>query len=725
MYLFPIFGQDKIEGTIYELDKNNNNITLPGATVQWIGTTIGTSTDAKGEFVLKKVEGKNRIIVKHISYTTDTITITDFRKPLKILLTGGKVLSTFVVRSDDGFLISVKPIATQIITSAGLKKAACCSLAESFENSATVDVGYADAVSGAKQIQMLGLAGVYSQILSENIPLVRGLSTPFGLSYVPGPWMESISVSKGTSSVINGYESITGQINVEFKKPESNEEKLFVNLYGDQMGRGEINLNSRVIIKKNVSTMFLVHGENQFSKIDDNKDGFLDVPLNKQLNVMNRWDYNRPGKSVGKAMISYLMEDRSGGQVNFDKSKDYLDTTAYGMGIKTNRMNFTTKNGFFLKGEEESIGTQVSLTHHDQRSYFGQTIYNADQNSVYANILYSNRINNSKNHKINTGISYQMDSYKEKFKDSTFSHTESVPGVYAQYSYTIGEALAIIGGFRADYHNQYGLFWTPRLHIKYMLSEKWSVRGTVGKGYRVANIYTENTALLTSSREFVITEKLKNEEAWNYGINFTKIFSMHKKDASISFDYYRTEFVNQVIANVDRNPDFVYFSNLHGVSYSNSAQVEAILYPIKGLEATIAYRINDVWQSIDGTLKEKVMTSKHKALLTLSYKTHYDKWQFDFTTQYHGAMRLPSLSQNPIEYQLPTHSPDYFIFNAQITRRFKKVEYYIGAENLSNFMQMTPIIAAKDPFGSFFDSSIVWGPIKGRMVYAGLRFTLK
>lgn len=725
IWSLPIFGQEKIEGIINEIDKNNKSVGLPGATIQWIGTSIGTTTDVNGHFALTKVAGKKQLVVKHMSYSTDTITLAEGQKEIKILLTGGRLLSEFVVKANDGFLISIKPMPTQIITASGLKKAACCSLAESFESSATVDVGYSDAVTGAKQIQMLGLAGVYSQILAENIPLVRGLSTPFGLSYVPGPWMESIYISKGTSSVTNGYESITGQINVEFKKPESNDEKLYLNLYGDNMGRGELNLNSRIKVKGNVSTMLLVHAEEQFSKIDHNHDHFLDIPLNKQLHVMNRWDYDIPNKLEGKAIVSFLTEDRTGGQVHFDKAKDYLDTNSYGMGIKTNRFNVTTKNGFFLKGDDRSIGTILSFTHHDQNSFFGQTRYIADQNSFYSNFLFSSPISKNKNHKINTGISYQMDSYSEKYNDSSFSHIESVPGVFAQYSYSIGDALAIIAGFRGDYHNQFGLFWTPRLHAKYMINETWAIRGTMGKGYRVANVYAENTSLLTSSRKFVILEELKNEEAWNYGINLTKTFNMHKKDASISFDYYRTEFVNQVIVDVDKSADYAYLSNLHGLSYSNSAQIEAILYPIKGLEAIIAYRINDVWQTLDGKLREKVLSSKQKAVISLSYKTKYDKWQYDFTTQYHGAMRLPDLSQNPTEYQLPTHSPDYITMNAQITRRFKKIEIYLGAENLSNFTQKTPIIAAKDPFGDYFDSSMVWGPIKGRMFYGGLRFTLK
>ncbi len=719
------YSQIKIEGVIYELDKNNKPSGLPGATIQWLGTTTGTSTDANGRFVLATKAGINKIVIKHISYQTDTLTIVDNQKPIKVILTGGKTLQEVEVRSEDGMLFSVKSIPTQIITSAGLKKAACCSLAESFENTATVDVEYSDAVTGAKQIQMLGLAGVYSQILAENVPLVRGLSTPFGLSYVPGPWMESIHISKGTSSVTNGYESISGQINVEFKKPESNEELFYLNVYGDQMMRSEINMNSRVNVSENVSTMLLVHAENQQNKVDHNHDMFLDIPLNQQLNVMNRWDYHKPNKYEGKMLISFLTEDREAGQKLFNPNLTIFDQPYYGVGIKTNRFNATTKNGFFLKGEDQSIGTIVSFTHHNQNSFFGRTTYKADQNSLYTNILLASPISKSKNHKINTGISYQMDSYQEQLNDSSFKHIESVPGAFAQYSYVVGEALAVIAGFRADYHNQFGLFLTPRIHAKYMINPHWALRATAGKGYRSVNAYAENSAVLTSSRKFVVSEELRNEEAWNYGLNITRTFNMNKKDATISLDYYRTDFINQVIIDVDKSQDSAFLSNLHGLSYSNSAQIEAILYPLKGLEATFAYRINDVWQTTNGKLQEKPLTSKHKAVMSLSYKTKYDKWQFDFTTQYHGAMRLPDLSQNPIEYQLPTHSPNFFIFNAQITRRFKKVEYYIGAENLGNFTQSNPIIASHHPFGDYFDSSIVWGPIKGGMIYGGLRFTIK
>ncbi len=715
-----VFSQEIINGKVSEIDHKNKIAGLHGATITWQGTTIGTTSDMDGNFRLNKIENNNVLIISHISYPTDTIEINDNQTAVSILLTGGKSLPEVLIKNSSGYLFSIKPISTHIITSDGFKKAACCNLAESFESSATVDVEYSDAVSGAKQIQMLGLAGVYSQILLENIPFIRGLLTPFGLTYVPGPWMESIYISKGTSSVINGYESITGQINVEYKKPESNEEKLFINGYTDLIGRTELNLNTRFDIKENVSTMALLHLENQFLEIDHNEDTFLDIPKNKQINFMNRWDYHKPNKMEGKAYISYLYEDKKGGQMSNSNQ-----TELYKIGIKTNRFNATTKNGFFLKGEDESIGTQVSLNFHNNSSFYGKNKYNALQTSIYTNLIYANRIKGNKNHKINLGLSYQFDNYDEKLNDSIFSHTESVPGVFSQYIYSLDEKLALILGFRADYHSKYGLFLTPRAHLKYMLSKSWAIRGTIGKGYRTSNVYAENSSLLNTSRIIVVVDKIKNEEAWNYGINISKTFEMQKKDAIISFDYYRTEFINQLIIDLDKSSQIAYISNLHGVSYSNSSQIETILYPIKGLEAILAYRFNDVRQTTNNKLQTKPMVSTHKAVVSLSYKTKYDKWQFDFTTVYNGKMRLPELKENPIEYQIEKVSPDYFILNTQITRKFKMFDIYLGCENITDYKQKNPIIAWDDPFGKYFDSSIIWAPIKGRMIYGGFRFTVK
>ncbi len=714
-----------LQGTVFEYNKSQQTEALTGANVYWAGTTIGMYTDEKGKFSLPFQENNNKLVVRYVGYEPDTLTIKKGDNNIRIILSNAKELEGITVSALEGTYISSRPILTQVITGEGLRKAACCNLSESFESSASVDVSYSDAITGAKQIQMLGLAGVYSQLMLENTPYIRGLSTPFGLMYVPGSWMESINVSKGTASVINGYESITGQIDINYKKPETNKEKLYLNLFLNTMLKSELNANTRIGVGENASTMFLFHFENNPLRLDHNHDGFLDVPLSTQVNFMNRWDYNKPGKMEGRTMISYLYDTRTGGQESFDPEKNRDTNNGYGIGVKNHKFNLISKNGILLKGADESIGTIASFTFHQYNSFYGLNTYNAQQISGYANAFYENFMDKKKQHKIDVGLSYQIDAYKQNFNDSIFNLLESVPGVFGQYSFIFKEKLIAIAGFRLDYNSLYGLFWTPRIHAKWAITHTSSLRVTAGKGYRSPNIYIENTALMTSSRSFVVTESLKAEEAWNAGASFTQTFKINNKECSFIVDYFYTDFVNQIIVDVDRDIQNVYFYNLRGRSYSHSAQAELIFYPVKNLEVTAAYRYNNVKETIDGELRDKPLTSQHKAILNVSYATKFEKWKFNITAQLHGPQRLPDTYSNPEIYQRPTQSPTFMTFNAQITKKFKYIEIYLGVENFTNYKQPNPIIEADNPFGEYFDASMIWGPITGAMGYAGLRLTLK
>ena len=638
-----------------------------------------------------------------------------------------QTLDAINVSAKEGTYISSKPILTTVITNEGLRKAACCNLAESFENTATVDVEYSDAVSGAKQIQMLGLAGIYSQILLENTPFIRLLSNRFGLGFVPGAWMESISISKGTASVINGYESISGQINIDYKKPETNTEKLFLNLYANQMGRGELNLNTRFDVTENASSMFLIHGSGQFAKMDMNRDGFLDMPVNYQGNIMNRWDYDVPEKFEGRTFFSYMKDYRQGGQKNFNPKTDKLTTNAYGLGVHTDKVDVISKNGFLLPREEQSIGTILSFTFHNADSYYGLKTYHARQLSGYANILYSGRIECcDPKHKIATGVSFQTDFMTEKLNDTTMITNEYVPGAFAQYSFILPEKLTLILGMRLDYNTLYGLFWTPRLHLKYTPAEHTNLRFSAGKGYKSPHVLAENTSLFVSNRAFVFSERLKAEEAWNAGVSLVQGFKFkHGKRSSFTIDYFYTHFVNQAVVDVDKNPNFVYFYNLKGASYSHSVQAEFLLNPFHGLEILAAYRFNYVKTSYQEETRFKPFVVPHKALLNAGYNTPRKGWKFDATLQYNSPQRIPSTSDNPTVYQMPEKAPGYFILNAQITKKLKMVELYLGGENLTNYRQKNPIIAADNPFGSYFDTSMIYAPITGITAYVGMRLTLR
>jgi len=716
-----------LHGTVREFDENKKPVALPGTIIRWLGSNNGVITNKDGAFEINKTSSKDqKLIVSFVGYNADTILIPVEQNKIDIILTSNLELKEVVIEGNlnGSYMSKIKPLNTTVITGSGLQRAACCNLSESFQNSATVDVNYSDAVTGAKQIQMLGLAGVYSQLLVENVPAIRGIASAYGLSYVPGSWMNAIQVSKGTSSVINGYESITGQINIDYKNPQESKEKLFVNVFANNEGRMELNMNNKVKVKDNLSTMFFIHGENHEKKIDMNHDHFLDSPHLRQLNFMNRWNYDIPHVLESKSSIQIIDENRVSGQLHATWPVEFGDTSFYAVKIKTKRYQFISKNGFFLKKEGSSIGTMVSGTYHDHQSFYGLNKYNATEKNAYLNFIYDTELDGEK-HKISSGISYMFNDTEENLNDSVFSRREIVPGIFSQYTFSHKEVLTIIAGYRADYHNIFGLLHTPRFHFRLNPTKNLSVRGSAGLGYHIPNVISENSSLLSTSRKLYFQEKIQPEKAINMGFGFMYTMNWFKEEAVFTIDYYRTDFKNQMIVDLDQNSSYVFIYNLKGESYSNSFQTELTFKPIKRFDVTAAFRLNDVKATINNELMEKPFISKYKGLVALSYATNFKKWQFDFTTHLNGSTRLPNTQDNPIAYQRPDKSPAYLLFYAQITKRYKSWDFYIGGENLSNFIQKDPIIAADNPFGKYFDSSMIWGPISGRMLYAGLRLTIK
>jgi hypothetical protein len=710
---------------VFELDGSQKKQPLPGANVFWEGTTIGTATDAAGHFELKRVNDNPAVIVvSFIGFRSDTVSLSPDQQKVEIVLTESKTLGEVeIAESSPGSHISrTDPLATQQITLGELKRAACCNLSESFETNASVDVNYSDAITGAKQIKLLGLAGKYSQLQTENIPNLQGLASSYGLTYVPGSWMESIQVSKGTSSVKNGYESITGQINVEYKKPE-NKEKLFVNLFGNQFGRLEANVNSSIRVSPKWGTAVFAHVSNQSTHIDNNHDSFLDDPMFTQVNLYNRWSY-LSDKMDGIFGIKFMTEERKGGQVGYYTSNEPAAQDFYGTSVKTNRLEASSKTGFFLNRPNTSIGWINSFIYHDMNTFFGLNTYRGTQYHYYTNLIYQTYIK-STNQTITTGLSYKMDSYNEMLNDSAFTSIEHVPGAYFEYTWIIPDKFTLLAGIRGDYDNLYGFFVTPRLHLKYNITKNTVFRASAGRGSRTANVVAENLSYLATSRQFHFMEKLKMEHAWTYGLNLTQYISILGKEMSVNAEVYRTDFTNQVIVDKEENISQIMVYNLKGKSYANTYQLEVKYELIPGMDVTAAFRYNDVKMTIDQKLQREPLVNQYKGLFSLSYATNLKKWQFDLTAQLNGSARIPSTVLLPENYQMPAYSPVYTILNAQVTKFFKRWEIYLGGENLTNYKQQNPIIAADDPFGPYFDASNVWGPISGLKIYAGVRLLLK
>jgi outer membrane receptor for ferrienterochelin and colicins len=714
-----------VSGRVFEI-QNNNKGPLIGATIKQENTTNGVVADENGQFVLELIPNKSyKIIVSFVGYENDTIDLTSSNKTdLVIIMNDQKILGEVVVkgRRKGSSISRTKTRSIVNINENELQKAACCNLSESFENSATVDVSYSDAITGAKQIQMLGLSGIYTQLLTENIPNMRGLSTPWGLGYIPGSWMSSIQVSKGTSSVINGNESMAGQINVELKKSNDGE-IFFLNLYGNQMGKMEGNSNVRFNLSDKWSTAILAHVEDRPFKQDQNGDSFIDAPLISQINLFNRYRYinNAFRMQLG---VKYLSENRKGGQMTFDADKPHSIENGYGIGVKTNRVEGFLKIGIISKNKDlTNIGLQNQFVIHNQTSFFGLNIYDAKQFSYYGNYMFQSYFASSKN-QYTTGISIIYDDYNEVLNDSTFGRSEISIGSFFQYTYSNYNNLNIIAGIRLDNNNIYGLLFTPRLHLKYNINEQNAIRIGAGKGYRSPNLIAENTSLLATSKKIIITETPEIESSWNYGISYTSYIKINARELTITADYFRTQFINQIVVDRDNDPFIVYMYNLDGVSFSNSFQIETSYELFKNLEAKLAFRYNDVKTTISDKLIEKPLMNKFKGLLAVSYQTPYKKWQFDLNIQAIGNQRLPNTEFNPPQYQLGDYAPNYALINLQITRYIKNFDVYIGAENIGNYRQTNPIISSEDPFGEYFDSSIIWGPISGIIVYGGIRFRI-
>ncbi len=723
-----------MRGIVVEEDAKGKFNPLINASVYWLGTNTGVVTDSTGMFQIKHTATANRLVISYTGYQSDTITVTDLRA-LKIVMASNRQLKEVTVtnRQRASYIGTISAIRTEVMTGKELLKAACCNLSESFETNPSVDVSYNDAVTGSKQIQLLGLSGNYTQLTVENLPGPRGIATPLGLNSIAGPWIESIQLTKGVGSVANGFESIAGQINVELKKPESSE-RLLANVYRNDFGKTDLNLNLSANLNKKWSAGLLLHDNFLNNKqLDFNSDGFRDLPTGNQFSLVNRYKYDDAKGILAQFGFKVMKDDKTGGETAFDPSRDKATTNRYGLGIQTERYQGFAKIGYvFPQQKYKSIGLQLAAISHSQNAYFGLTTYSAKQKSFYGNLIYQSIIHTTE-HKFRTGLSFQYDNYNEDFKINTYLRTEIVPGAFFEYTFTPSDRFSMVAGLRADNNNLYGAFLTPRINIRYEPIKGTVVRASAGRGQRTANIFAENTSVFVSARQVNIVSGvagkaygLDAEVAWNKGISIDQKFRLFNNEAMLSLDYFRNDFTNQVVVDIE-NPREVNFYNLKGKSYSNSFQAEVTVVPTNKFDVRIAYRYFDVKTTYGSQLLQRPFVSANRAFLSLDYSTT-NEWKFNYTITYNGQKRIPGTQANPAAYQLPTQSPDYVLMNAQISKSFGKkypMDLYVGAENITNFFQPGVIVAADKPFSNYFDASLVWGPVTGRMLYVGWRLKMK
>ncbi|WP_323788307.1 TonB-dependent receptor [Psychroserpens sp.] len=734
---FLMFSQDQLSGEILELNTENNTFPVVGANVFWLNTSVGAVTDIDGKFTIPYETSYKQLVISYVGYQTDTLTITQPKYIKHYIKASGELDEVTITSRKQSTLKSYMKAANIItVSSDELLKAACCNLSESFETNPSIDVNFSDALTGARQIKMLGLTSKYILITTENVPSIRGASQAFGLSFIPGTWVESIQITKGAGSVTNGFESIAGQINAELQKP-STDNRFFANFYAASSERMELNTHINTKVNDKWSTGFYIHGNTHQKKHDVNNDGFMDMPLYNQVNVMNRWQYTNPEKGlVSFINVRYLNDAKQAGQLNFDPNNDKLTTNAWGSEIDTERFEVTTKFGYVNPEVPwQSLGVQFAFSTHKQDSYYGLNTYDIHHNSVYSNLIYNSIISDSR-HKIKTGVSFTYDHYDEFAINTDFERSERSFGGFFEYAYDNLDKLTLTAGLRFDTHNLLGEFVTPRLHLRYTPWEKSALRFSVGRGKRSANIFAENQNMFATSRTVNILNTNGNiygldpEIAWNYGVSYLQGFNLFERKGDITFDYYKTDFQNQVVVDWE-NPQEVNFYNLKGNSFANSFQVEVNYNVFEHFDFRTAYKYYDVQTKYLTGKLAKPLTPKHRFFANASYETNKEEgelsnWKFDLTYNWLSEQRFASTSSNPAEFRLPEESPTVGTLNAQVTKVFSpKFEVYVGGENVTNVRQNNPILGANDPFGSNFDTTFVYGPVFGSMYYAGLRFKIK
>jgi len=719
-----------ISGMIYEQTASGKLEPMIGANVFLAETSAGTATDLEGYFTFHKPENveSELLVISYTGYANDTIDMAGQSVVSVVMKTNFIMDEVEIVHKRKTTEVSfINPIKVQSIGQKELCKAACCNLSESFETNPSVDAHATDAVTGTKKIEMLGLAGPYVQVTRENMPYIRGLAAVYGFSYTPGTWIESIQLNMGTGSVVNGPESMTGQINVEVKKPELSE-KLNLNLFANAAGRLEANANHASQINERWSTALLLHGNYQNRIQDRNNDNFQDMPDNTQLIAMNRWKYKSEDGKFAQFGVKGTYIDKSSGQINASEDGPG-NGERWRADIETQRLEGWSKIGKIFKDRPyASIGLQLSASYHDQQALFGRRVYNGKQTSAYANLIYQTIIKDTK-HNIKFGASYQYDDFEEEVGDDVYLRNEGMIGAFTEYQYVPNDKWTLVLGLRGDYHNLFGAFITPRLHMKYNPEETASIRLIAGRGQRTASIFAENLGLFASNRNIVIHGEdpdtpygLNKETAWNIGANYTKEFMINGRSTVFGIDYYYTTFSDQVVVDYDINPQEVHFYNLEGTSYSHSIQAQADMELYEGFDLRVAYRFNNPKTDFVGGNIIRPLISKQRAFFNIGWDLG-SGWVYDLTGNWQSSKRIPFTDQNPEEFRFGTESPSFTTFNSQISKTIRSgFDIYLGSENLFDYRQEDAILSNDNPFNDYFDSSLIWGPIQGRVVYLGLRY---
>lgn len=720
--IFPLKAQEAklLKGQVL----GEANQPLVGVAVYWPYHQDGVTTNEEGFFELPFYPNAY-LVVSYIGYQQDSIYITQ-NNFISHQLQPDLAFSDVEVESKRvGIYTNDGIVKENVITQDELKKAACCDLSGCFETEATVQPQVTNMITQSKELRMLGLAGVYNQVLFEGLPgFVNGLSYTYGLSTYPGPLIQNIFVAQGANSVIQGHEGMSGQINLEVRMPDTNE--LFLNTYVNSFGEQQYNVQYAAT-KGNWKSMTAVHWARPGGRFDHEGDGFMNVPLISRQVFFHQsaFDYDQGEVLAG---LRFSRENRVGGQIDYEPDEHKGGREVYGQYIDYLQPEMWLKWTHQL-GESWQLNYHWGGQYHQQDANFGLRKYEAEQWGQYHRLGFTL---DKKRSQLRLGGSFRHFQINESVDNILFhlpvppsenplkiQRTDQILGAYAEYEYDlVAEKLSVMGGYRIDHHQDFGAFGVPRLLVKWNSWKNADFRFSAGRSWRIPNVLSENVFLLAGNRNLYFQETILPEEAWTWGVNYTQDFEVMGQAWSLGADFYQVLFSRQFFPDMDRRQNAAFINNGGGAAQSNSLHLHWSAAWSDRIATRLSYTYLDVYTTIDGEKRTLPFNHEHKLLGVVSYQPLHENWQLDVNVHWYGEQRLPDLKDER------AFSEPFTLLNAQFSYDFKWLEVYTGVENILDFRQNFPIRSWEQPFGPLFDPSYTWGPTRGREFYLGLRKTL-
>jgi len=713
-----------IEGNV-----SDYKVEIPFANIELKELNVGTSSDSNGYFKLEAPAGNHIIEVTAIGYHK-------FKK--KIRLIEGKTFFIDLVLLKKNYLIDqvevtgtlkesfvkVSPLKVEVITSAFLQKTPTNNIMEIIETVNGVQKQINCGICGTSDIQINGMEGPYSLILIDGMPIMSSLSTVYGLNGIPTSLIKQIEIIKGPSSTLYGTEAVAGVVNIITKLPE-NLSKVHFETFLSSDKEKNISLSwspkwkkADILLSANLFHM------NHF--MDENDDGFADEVLSERISLFNKWSFHRISGKGMDINLKYYFEDRFGGIESWTQDFRGSDSI-YGESIITNRWELSSR---YELPSNENMVLQSSYNYHNQDSYYGDTEYLAIQNTLFNQILWYKDI--GLRHELTTGMAYKFQSYNDNTPATDVIDLNHIPGIFIQDEFAISDQWKILSGIRWDRHQNHGNIFAPRLNLKWVRNENTSFRWNTGTGFRVVNLFTEDHASLTGARDVIIANELQPEKSININFNFSHWFERNDQSTTLDIDLFYTYFNNKIIPNYDSDPSKIIYDNLSGYSVSRGTSFQINKSFSTPLNINIGGTFLDVYSIVDGEKSIELFAPSFSGVFSVEYKWPLKRIKVDYTGRIVGPMGLPTYSQ---EWAKEAISPLYTIQHLKVEKTInKKISTYIAVRNIFNFTQGSPLI---DPsagnnletneswevgFSPNFDTSYVYGPIRGRRYLIGLRW---